>query len=154
MDAVLDTQVSRREDAQGEAIERASLISAQFVGPLPPPSYLAGYENVLPGSAERVLRLAEKEQEHRHKMEHLLLEAQIVDTKDDRSEARLGQVFALIIGITAILGGSVVSVRGAPLSGGFIGSSGVVGLAAVFITGRKERKAFDDDQGKISEVGD
>lgn len=33
------------------------------VGPLPPPSSLIGYEQVLPGAAERVFKMAEKNQD-------------------------------------------------------------------------------------------
>lgn len=40
----------------------------QWTGPLPPPSILQQYENVCPGSAERILRSMEKEQYHRHDM--------------------------------------------------------------------------------------
>lgn len=40
---------------------------AQFSGPLPPPNVLASYEQVLPGAAERILQLAEREQASRHR---------------------------------------------------------------------------------------
>jgi uncharacterized membrane protein len=36
-----------------------------FSGPLPPPSVLKGYEEVVRGSAERILVMAEKQQDHR-----------------------------------------------------------------------------------------
>lgn len=47
--------------------QRASLIHAQmeFSGPLPPPQILGQYDEVLPGAAERILRMAEKQQDHR-----------------------------------------------------------------------------------------
>lgn len=48
-------------------------------------------------------------------------------------------------------GGGVVAVQGASWTGGVIGSSGVVGLAAVFISGRKEKKAFDSNPDNASE---
>lgn len=37
-----------------------------FRGPLPPPSTLAQYEETLPGSAERLMTMAEVQAEHRH----------------------------------------------------------------------------------------
>lgn len=36
-----------------------------FTGPLPHPDSFAGYENTLPGAADRILSMAEKEQNHR-----------------------------------------------------------------------------------------
>jgi uncharacterized membrane protein len=45
-----------------------------YSGPLPPSSELAQYERVLPGSAERILALAEKEVEHRHHADNKIIE--------------------------------------------------------------------------------
>jgi uncharacterized membrane protein len=41
----------------------------QWSGPMPAPESLAKYEDIIPGSAERILVMAEKEQGHRHDME-------------------------------------------------------------------------------------
>jgi uncharacterized membrane protein len=38
-------------------------------GPLPPPDQFKDYEAILPGSADRILKMAEKEQDHRHAWE-------------------------------------------------------------------------------------
>ena len=48
----------------------------------------------------------------------------------------LGQVFGLIIGLTAIISGSLTAYHGSPLAGGFIGGGGVIGLVSVFVLGR------------------
>lgn len=45
----------------------------QWTGPLPSPSALRQYENVCSGSAERILRFMEREQEHRHDMDRTTL---------------------------------------------------------------------------------
>lgn len=46
---------------------RAAIVHAQveFSGPLPHPQTLRQYDEVLPGAAERILRMAEKQQDHR-----------------------------------------------------------------------------------------
>lgn len=41
-----------------------------FSGPLPPPQHLDRYEKVLPGAAERIVAMAEREQRHRHGWEN------------------------------------------------------------------------------------
>lgn len=39
--------------------------SERFSGPIPPRSSFEGYERILPGAANRILSMAEKEQNHR-----------------------------------------------------------------------------------------
>ncbi|MDR0430138.1 MAG: DUF2335 domain-containing protein [Tannerellaceae bacterium] len=48
-----------------------------FVGPLPSPDILQGIENVVPGSAERIIVMAEKEQDFRHRRERKITNANI-----------------------------------------------------------------------------
>lgn len=47
------------------------------MGPLPAPEVLAGYEHVLPGSAERIMAMAERQQESRLTLESRQLQADI-----------------------------------------------------------------------------
>src|SRR6202034_4192812 len=50
-------------------VVRTMLIAQSHIGPLPPSREFAGYEQALPGAADRVLRMAESEQEHRDALE-------------------------------------------------------------------------------------
>jgi len=50
------------------------LVSSQFSGPLPPPDALAHYNNIIPGAAERILRMAESEAENRHRNERKVVD--------------------------------------------------------------------------------
>ncbi len=43
------------------AAVRQQNITTTFDGPIPPPEFLAEYEKVLPGSADRILKMAESE---------------------------------------------------------------------------------------------
>lgn len=36
-------------------------IQSEYSGPIPPPNIIKGYEQVLPGSADRILKMAEKQ---------------------------------------------------------------------------------------------
>lgn len=122
---------------QSQAQQTTLQISAErHVGPFPHPSLLAAYEQVLPGAAERIIQFAEREQAHRHKADDEAVQAQVNDIKAGRSEAWYGQLFALCIGLAALTAGAYTAVNGAPLAGGFIGGSGVVGLVTAFIYGR------------------
>ncbi len=64
-----------------------------FQGPIPPPSYLAGYEEILPGSANRIINMAEKEQIHRQGLESKVLRW-----------SAFGEVFGQISGVLVSFG--------------------------------------------------
>jgi len=67
-------------------------------GPIPAPEIIAGYEKVLAGSADRIIKMAEKEQDHRHQ----------IQLRGQSHQAKLtfiGQLFAFIIGFSGIAGG-------------------------------------------------
>lgn len=49
----------------------------QHSGPIPSPDVLAKYEQMLPGTAERIIRMAETQQSHNHTLERRQLEADI-----------------------------------------------------------------------------
>ena len=44
-------------------------VSQEFTGPIPPPSMMEQYEKTLPGSADRILNMAENQSEHRQSLE-------------------------------------------------------------------------------------
>jgi uncharacterized membrane protein len=112
-------------------------VSQGFSGPIPPPDLLVGYERALPGSADRIIRLAEQEQIHRHAREDREDQLQRQVCAHIRVETTLGQVFALIIGVVAICAGTYSATHGAQWSGSVIGGGGVVGLVTAFILGRR-----------------
>ncbi|CAK8742109.1 hypothetical protein SODG_005429 [Sodalis praecaptivus] len=45
---------------------RSLVRTETFTGPFPPPDILEKYNQVLPGAAERIFSLTEREQQHRH----------------------------------------------------------------------------------------
>ena len=59
--------------------DRAKVLKAiqvsRFSGPLPPPQMLGEYEKVLPGSADRIIKLAEENAQHRQVWESKILSA-------------------------------------------------------------------------------
>lgn len=78
-------------------------------GPLPDPMTLANYEKLMPGLAERVVRMAEKEQEHRHECDRTRNESnkQIISVEANRQTGiqkaeTLGQKFGFTISIVAV----------------------------------------------------
>lgn len=100
-------------------------------GPIPPPEILKGYEQTLPGAADRIIAMAEKETNHRHDME------KSTSDKEFR-EARTGQVLGFLIGCLIIIAGVVMAILGKPWTGAAIVGGAVIGLVIAFIIGRQE----------------
>ena len=65
-------------------------------GPLPDPDTLAQYERMMPGAAERIFRIAEREQEHRHAQEKTSLEGEIAhqEKMSDLEAFRIKSLFS------------------------------------------------------------
>lgn len=108
--------------------------TVSYSGPLPPPSDLQRFEQILPGAAERIMRMAELQSEHRRQ-----LESQVVSSGVRKSER--GLMFGLIIGITAIVTGGLCAVLGKEIAASFIGGGGIVGLVSVFVIGSQQQKS-------------
>ncbi|ERO40943.1 DUF2335 domain-containing protein [Lactiplantibacillus plantarum] len=113
--------------------------SQVFSGPLPPPQQLKEYNDVLPGAADRILKMAERQSEHRQKME-----GQVVESNTKNS--RLGVIFAFLLGAMIIGGGIYLAAIGHPY-GTWFSLGGVVSLVGVFVYGtrssQKERVKKD-----------
>lgn len=122
-----------------------------FVGSLPSPEVLAQYNHLVAGAADRIVAIAEREQEHRHKMQEKLLDARLLAQRQARNERRLGQIFAFSLAVIAVVCGAIAAMLGEPIAGEVISSVGVVGLVVVFVLGLKEEK---NSQFKGQEVID
>ena len=123
--------------------ERVELRAYGYSGPLPHPSLLAGYDQIIPSGAERIMIMAEKEQDHRHKR----------DTKGDKRTFILrttGQYFALIISISIIWGAIWLGLEGHDWLAGTLVAIDLIALAALFILGKSpivvEKKSEDDEE--------
>ena len=114
----------------------AQIAHMQASGPLPHPDVLRQYEDVSPGLVERIVKMAEDEAEHRRNIEMQIIDVQSRDQKAYRKSELLGQVFGLLIGLSAITGAVVCAVNHAQIAAAFIGTSGVTGLVTAFIMGR------------------
>ncbi len=122
----------------------AHLAMQQQSGPIPPPEILRKYDEIHPGLAERIIKMAEEEAAHRRIMEREVTAVQARDqTAYRRSE--LGQVFGFATGLAAIGGAALAAVKGAQIAASFIGTAGVTGLVTAFIMGRHALLKFKQE---------
>jgi len=94
-------------------------------GPLPAPEDLQRYEQMCPGAAERIIRMAETEQAHRHAQERKALEsdtsirAVFQGTEGARIKGvfqsdKRGQYLGAAVSLAAILAAAITAISGAP----------------------------------------
>lgn len=100
-----------------------------FQGPLPHPSHLREYDDIVPGMAERLLALTEKEMGHRHNIQSKALDGAI--RKDKR-----GQWMAFFLSTAIFSLGGFLLWKEQYAVGATLISANVIGLAGVFIVGR------------------
>lgn len=118
-----------------EVLEALTIIQQEsFSGPIPHPRIMAGYEQVLPGSADRILKMAERQQEHRFGLEKTSVESQ------QKSNTR-GQVFGFILSFLVIIGGIVLLLLGMPILGVCLMAGMICLLAGLFIGGKISMRA-------------
>jgi uncharacterized membrane protein len=113
------------------AVSQASI--SQFSGPLPPPDALRAYNDILPGAAERIFQMAEKQSDHRQQLENRVATAQI-------GQSNRGQLYALIIAIAFLIGSVICAVTGHEAAASVLGGGTVVSLAGAFIAGRVQQR--------------
>ena len=114
-------------------LARVMMVMRASSGPLPDPDDLRQYDRIVPGGADRIMRMAEREQAHRHALEtkHLgVVEA--VSTNDYKSTRR-GQNYGLIVCAFVLVTGIVFMLSGFPKTGAAIIMADLVGLVTVFI---------------------
>lgn len=119
-------------DALPEHVRVSVVEAASFSGPLPPPSMFGEYDRVLPGSADRILSMAEKEQSHRISTESTALAASVKDSK-------FGQYFGFALATFCLGGGVYLALNGHTIVAVAMVGASAVGLVKRFLGNRASR---------------
>ncbi len=110
-----------------------------FSGPMPPPELLQKYNEVVPGAAERILAMAEKQANHRQTLE---LEVIMADVR----RSNWGLVAGFVISVLA-LGASTASIlTGHDVAGASIFGVSIISIVTTFVIGVRTRKKERDDK--------
>lgn len=103
-------------------------------GPLPPPDQLHAYETAMPGLAERIVRLTEREQEHRHEIIAIAV----------RRNARLkdrGQVLGMVALALTLAFCTYLAAIGATQTAGAVAIGLVAAVVGIFVIGKRAEAA-------------
>lgn len=128
--------ISEEGGPRATKVVRAITHAQSFSGPLPPPQILQRYNDAYPGLANRIVKMAEHEQSHRHGIESSALTGSITAEKR-------GQNYALAICTLVVLASFGLIWQGHEVSGSILAGGTLSALAYVFITGRKEKQASE-----------
>lgn len=121
------------------SVSELTLEATRFEGPLPPPEQLTQYEQISPGFAERIIQMAEKEQQFRHRD---VGEIRVIQKKF----LSRGQVFGFILSLAIIVGGILLIMSDKPTSG-FISILAGIGTVAgpFFYRVHREKKQAEQN---------
>ena len=113
------------------------VIGGIHAGPIPSPQTMAAYEQLLPGSANRILAMAESQLAHQQTIEADQLGVVKERMRWDAGSDLLGTTSALVVSTLLIAGGTYATVSGHPVAGSSTITTTIVTLAAIFVYGRR-----------------
>jgi len=140
----ISDKLPREQWAKVVRILTSRVVTKHHEGPLPPPEYMASYNQHIPDGANRIMALAEKQADHRMAMERQIVTSQL------KQSAR-GQVFGLLIGIFGIVSGAIVALQGHDVVGGGIAGLTVISLVYAFISGQRSQRGEESNRHSSSE---
>lgn len=118
--------------------EPVSLVHQQvqeihYQGPVPPPAILDRLENLLPGAADRIFTMAEKEQDASHEHQRKQDDGATLIVKNEHSQNMIALIFAFIICLVFVISGTVLVLYGHEKLGAFLIGTTLLGVTSSFL---------------------
>jgi uncharacterized membrane protein len=124
------------EDKRNEVIRIITKLSintsSAFSGPLPPPTLLKGYNDLIPNGAERIMKMTENQSAHRIELEKHAI-------KEELKQSGRGQIFGFILAIFGMGIAFFLAYLGHDTIAGIFGTTTILGLVTVFVIGKKRQ---------------
>ncbi len=118
-------------------IQKLSGIKGEIsISPIPSPEILEKYEKIQSGTLDRILKMAEKEQEKRHSTGDEILSQNKQLIKDSNGLQILSVGAALLISLTTIVAGAILTYYGKNIEGIVAMLTPLIGLTGIFLTGK------------------
>ena len=127
----MNTKLRNKVQAESNSKEKLE-ITQEYHGPIPHPNIIKQFEEILPGSADRILKLSENEQKHRQNLEKKAVDHQI------RIET-LGLLFGFILALIIIAGGVYLLINDKSAKGFSLIIGGIAAIITPFIFSKKQK---------------
>lgn len=114
-------------------------------GPLPPVDVLKGYETILPGVADRIFAMSERQLEHRIALDNKGMELQKIHLENEAVKNQRGQYVGAFVAALCLATASILGFFGMEAAASIVGGSTIVALAIVFVLGRLPHKEKSDE---------
>jgi uncharacterized membrane protein len=114
----------------------SGLVAARFTqisGPIPVPEVLGAYNQIEPGFANRIVKMAEDEAVERRQLEKAVVAAQVADLRAKRMEIRLGQICAAVIAVVGLVVSGWVTLGGHGAAGTVLGGGTLATIVTAFL---------------------
>ena len=118
--------------AELERIEQILIKKESFSGPLPHPEHFRKYNQIVPGSANRLLKMAEDDLSHVHSIQKSQMTIEAIATIG-------GLIIGGIIAITALVGSGYLIIKEHDVAGALLGTGTLSSLVGIFVYGRKSQ---------------
>ncbi len=114
-------------------VSRFAAVHESYSGPLPHPEMLERYDKIIPDGAERIMRMAESEQSHRHKCDDLMVKGEV-------SLAKRGQIVGALLAILITGAGFWLTLSGHEAVGSVVFGTTIIGVISIFVTYYRKQK--------------
>ena len=119
-------------------------VSKYHSGPLPPAEELEHLERVLPGAANRVFEMAEREQQHRHTMGETII-------KKEFALRGRGQFLAILAMSLLLATVGYLAYLGDTKSAAWLGVMTIVGVVGILVTGKYIESRSEEAEEALQE---
>jgi len=123
-------KAQRQPDPGPITVQQTTVTQQGWKGPLPPPASLAEFDEVVPGSAERIIRQFELESDHRRALER-------GDAREHRRDKIAGQVLAGLFALGALSVSAYAISQGNTVAATVIGGATVATVVIAFLRNKK-----------------
>ena len=128
-----DNNPQPRNNPPNKIVAKYEEISG-FSGPIPPPQILQQYNSIIPDAAERIIRMAEKQSDHRMDLERKVVSSNIL-------KSYLGMIVAAVIAIFGLYAAIEISIKGnSPWTAGIVVALDLGGIIYVAISNNLAQK--------------
>lgn len=126
------------EDKRNIILRQISIKESSFSGPIPSPEVIKGYDSIVPGAADRVIIMAEKQQEHRMDMEMKIVTSEISLSKSGQI---IGFTLVLFFGTIALL----LGLYGHDWLAGVVFTTTIIGVGIIFVLRKRPDSKNKED---------